>query len=412
MTTSAPLVLHLAVEYPSRNRDTNTTAVRNFIQANPRVNYRVYALRRSANPWRCNALPGDDQGDPNVTSMRYWGLPYGIWLFISMTIVAWRIRRDLRRQQLKPTLVHAHKFSFEGIAGWWLAKWLQVPLALSVRGEAEQKTLTYKPHYRPLYRRILQRATRIYYVSAWFRPILNRHFALTDQQQQLLPNFVAERQWQPQLQFQANALVSVMDLNVLEKKGLPQLLDGFAYAKQQQPNLTLTIIGGGFDHNRNRAQQLIAQRHLTDSVTLLGSVDNQQLLQQLGQFAGLVLPSRNETFGMVYVEALLSGLPILYSKHTGIDGFIDNIEAAIGCDPQNSDSIGQAILTLLAQQHPWRRWLLRHHQQIHQRFARTTYIDNYNETFQLIRLPLVTVADIIASNQPSRAAKTSQQSLP
>src|SRR5690606_25930143 len=36
------------------------------------------------------------------------------------------------------------------------------------------------------------------------------------------------------------------------------------------------------------------------------------------------MPSRFETFGLVYVEALLQGLPIIYMHNEGIDGYYDN----------------------------------------------------------------------------------------
>jgi len=37
-----------------------------------------------------------------------------------------------------------------------------------------------------------------------------------------------------------------------------------------------------------------------------------------------VMPSKAETFGLVYIEALLQGLPILFTKGEGIDGYYDN----------------------------------------------------------------------------------------
>src|SRR5690606_7630929 len=35
------------------------------------------------------------------------------------------------------------------------------------------------------------------------------------------------------------------------------------------------------------------------------------------------MPSKHETIGLVYVEAMLQGLPILYTANEGIDGFYD-----------------------------------------------------------------------------------------
>ncbi|QIZ78445.1 glycosyltransferase [Ferrimonas lipolytica] len=383
VTPARRCVLHLAVEYPSLNRSTNTPAVRNFIRANPEVDYRVFALRRTANPSACNALVGDDQGDNKVTSMKYWGLPYGILLFLSMTIVAWRIYRTVQSERLSIASIHAHKFSFEGIAGWWLSRWLNVPLALSVRGEAEQKILRYKPHYKPFYRRQLNDATKIYYVSAWFKAQMVRHFNIDPHKESLLPNFVAERDWSPVVTFQHNHLVSIMDLNVQEKKGFVPLLQAVAQLTTSYPDLRLDIIGGGFPKSMKKAQQHIDQLGLAANVTLLGQTDNQQLLQTLPNYAGMVLPSRNETFGMAYVESLLSGVPIMYSNATGIDGFLDGIEAGIGADPNSVDSIAVAIQQLLLHQQPWRQWLKLNHKIVVERFSRAEYIKQYNLTFGL-----------------------------
>ncbi len=373
-----PCVLHLAVEYPSRNRATNTPAVRNFIQANSQADYRVFALRRTAKPWRCNALTGDDQGDTNVTSMKYWGLPYGLLLFLSMTIVAWRIRQQIQQEGAAIIAVHGHKFTFEGIAAWWLARWLQVPLLLSVRGEAEQKVLRYKPHYRPFFKRQLTEAKRVYLVSAWFRRELNKLYPNTSNQR-LLPNFVAERPWQPSHHWQPNKLVTVMDLNVLHKKGLPNLLAAIAKIRHCYPKISLDIYGSGTIRSQQQAQQLIAAEKLQPHVQLQGALPNRQLLKKLPHYAGLVLTSHNETFGMVYVEAMLSGIPVIYSQHTGIDGFVDGLNGCTGTDPDDIDTITHTISSLLTHQQQWRHWLQAHHQLVVQRFDRKHYINEYNQ---------------------------------
>ncbi|BDY04589.1 glycosyltransferase [Ferrimonas sp. YFM] len=379
-------VLHLAVEYPSLNRDTNTPAVRHFIRANPQVDYRVFALRRTANPFAVNALEGDDQGDPHVTSMKYWGLPYGLLLFFSMTLLAWRIRRILRQEGLSYDLVHAHKFAFEGIAGWWLARWLNIPLALSVRGEAEAKILKYKPHYDLFFKRQLKDASRIYYVSAWFKPLLNARFDLPPEKQKLLPNFVAERHWNTTPDFQANRLASIMDLNVLKKKGLARLVRVVARLAPRYPDLVLEIIGGGTEQAFNEAKQMIEAAGMEDRVILKGEMDNISLLSALPQYGGMVLPSVDETFGMVYVEALLSGVPILHSEETGIDGFLDDVPARVVADPYSDDSVADAMEQLLLNQRDYRDWLLAHQELLAEKFSRKQHIDGYNRDFQLLPL--------------------------
>ncbi len=111
----------------------------------------------------------------------------------------------------------------------------------------------------------------------------------------------------------------------------------------------------------------------------MGTFCNSELLQMLPRYVGLALPSHNETFGMVYVEALLCGIPILYSRGIGIDGFVDWISAKAGVDPSSAESIAEGLKHLLKNQEDHRRWLKENHATIRSSFDRKSYLAAYNE---------------------------------
>ena len=92
----------------------------------------------------------------------------------AMSIVALRVRRLIAQRGLSVDLIHAHKLCYEGIAGYLLSRWLAVPLVCSVRGDAERLALRVLPHYQPIFRAVAQRCRRLYYVSAWIRPQIER----------------------------------------------------------------------------------------------------------------------------------------------------------------------------------------------------------------------------------------------
>jgi glycosyltransferase involved in cell wall biosynthesis len=62
------------------------------------------------------------------------------------------------------------------------------------------------------------------------------------------------------------------------------------------------------------------------------------------------MPSRRETFGMVFVEALFCGLPILYSRNWGVDGFFESGTVGYACDPGSLEDILTGIDMLIAQE--------------------------------------------------------------
>jgi glycosyltransferase involved in cell wall biosynthesis len=374
---SKPLVLHLAVDYPNAYRPENTVAVRNFINANKEIEHIVFALTRTSNPFKVASENGDGKGDMRVISMRYWGLPFGIFLALSMWIVAYRVHALLKQRNIQPTVVHAHKLTFEGIAGWRLARLLHIPLVLSVRGEAESKILRFKPHYQPLLQKMVTDASRIYYVSAWFKPLMNKRFKIQQDKQKLLPNFVAKSTVVNHAELQTNRLVTVLDLNVYRKKGLDRLLPAFATCLSRYPDAHLDIVGRGEPAIISEVKQLISDLKLEQNVSLLGVISNAELQAKLASYAGLVLPSHNETFGMVYVESLLAGVPILHSSNTGIDGFIDFVEARVAVDPNNTNAIAQGLVHLLDNQTNYRAWLNENRDSILTMFDPQRYIKEY-----------------------------------
>jgi glycosyltransferase involved in cell wall biosynthesis len=82
----------------------------------------------------------------------------------------------------------------------------------------------------------------------------------------------------------------------------------------------------------------------------------------------LAMPSHNETFGMVYTEALFAGVPVLYSKSTGIDGYLDGLDVGIGVDPSDDQAIASALVMLVKDNAKYRAQIFAHCGTIFERF--------------------------------------------
>jgi glycosyltransferase involved in cell wall biosynthesis len=371
-------ILHLTGDYPNINKTLNTLAVKNFIDANPEADHIIVTLDRTSLPWRARVTPGGGSGDRRMVSIRYWGFPLGVQLASSMYLVARQIRDILKTRSENFDLIHAHKLTFEGLAGYWLSLWFEKPLVCSVRGEVESKVLAAKPHYRFLYRRVVDRCSRLYYVSAWYRPALQKAFRPSPEKQRLLPNFVHLDGIEPHATSRPNAFISVLCFDVYKRKGLDRLLPAFKRALEIEPDMTLDLVGRGDPERLAHIQSLIDRADLGQSVRLVGPLEHSELLNRLGRYSGFVLPSRNETFGMSFIEALLAGVPIVYSKGCGVDGFVDGIDAAVPVDPRSVASISNGIVHLAAHQSEYRAWLLQNRRDLVARFAPKEHISRYN----------------------------------
>ena len=140
--------------------------------------------------------------------------------------------------------------------------------------------------------------------------------------------------------------MSILNLDTWRRKGLPSLLDGVKQASTVEPGIRLDIVGGGSDRSRALVSRMIARRGLDAVVTLVGALPNAELIARLPQYRALLLPSLNETFGMVYVEALFAGVPVLFTRGTAIDGYLDGLDVARAVPPGDTAEIADAVVEL------------------------------------------------------------------
>jgi len=110
--------------------------------------------------------------------------------------------------------------------------------------------------------------------------------------------------------------------NLKKSKGFDILLSAVAILKSKERQFHLNIIGEG--EFRASLESIILNNDLNDYVTLLGKKERKYISEIFSKSDCFVLPSRVETFGVVYIEALASGLPVIASKCGGPTSFLND----------------------------------------------------------------------------------------
>ena len=99
-------------------------------------------------------------------------------------------------------------------------------------------------------------------------------------------------------------------------KGLINLLKTWERVKPYKKNWKLVIAGPSDSNYSNILERFIKDKSLEKNVVLLGPVEGDDLLSLYSQSKLFVLPSFTENFGMVVLEALSYGLPVITTKGT------------------------------------------------------------------------------------------------
>ena len=106
-------------------------------------------------------------------------------------------------------------------------------------------------------------------------------------------------------------LVFLFSGAMIHRKGFDLLLEAFDRARDAHPEIRLRLAGP-----RGDAAPLLDRRG-TDGIDVLGPLPQPALAAELRRADALVLPSRNDSYGMVVAEALASGTPALVSEMVG-----------------------------------------------------------------------------------------------
>ncbi len=117
--------------------------------------------------------------------------------------------------------------------------------------------------------------------------------------------------------------------NLIRRKNIDLIIK--ALAKFKDKNFSFEIIGDGKE--KNNLIKLVKTLELENKITFCGKLPHDEVLNKMQLANVFILPSINETLGLVYLEAAAKGCLCIGTKQTGIDGiFYDNINCFL-CEP-------------------------------------------------------------------------------
>ncbi len=214
------------------------------------------------------------------------------------------------------------------------------------------------PRVAALQRRAIVEADAHVVVSPQWRDVLRDEFGLAPT---VIGNGVDRRRYSPHagpgdLAFRRrlglhSGPVFLSIGGVEERKNTVRILEAFAAVVAFRPNAQLVIAGGSslLDHGayQSRFGEVLAKSGLTaDAVRRIGTVADADMPALYRLADALVFPSVKEGFGLVVLEAMASGLPVVTAR---IRPFTDYLDAddVVWCRPDSTASIADAMITVL-----------------------------------------------------------------
>jgi glycosyltransferase involved in cell wall biosynthesis len=133
--------------------------------------------------------------------------------------------------------------------------------------------------------------------------------------------------------------------NFGRKKGFDVLIQAFCQVRLDHPGVDLVMAGDGY--GRRDCQHLASDLGIADSVVFLGRVPNSQVPALLKGCQLFVLPSRQEPFGIVLLEAMAAKTPIVATRVGGVPEIITHGQEGLLVDAESPHSLAEGISPLL-----------------------------------------------------------------
>lgn len=247
-------------------------------------------------------------------------------------------------------LIYASTLFSDGALALRLHRKWGLPYVVAVRKTDVYRFLKLGPHTWPMGRQILLHASKIVFISEALKEAFFRHPMVARMAPRLMgkvmvqPNGIDDF-WidnQAASATQSNNLIFVGKFD--DNKNVLRLMEAVGRLQATIPDIHLDLVGGtGIRH-----EQVMARVEACPQLfTYHGQVFERPRLKELySQNAAFCMPSINETFGLVYVEALSQGLPVLCAKGQGVDGLFDQPVGEF-VEAKDVDSIANGIRALL-----------------------------------------------------------------
>lgn len=218
-----------------------------------------------------------------------------------------------------PDLIHVHSYS-AGLAAIKIKKKYGIPYILTEHSTSFIDEWVAKSHIKFI-KKIFESAERIFAVSL---ALSNAMQIYSTKKIEVMPNFIDEELFcRPSVQpvfEEGPQLITVSTFT--ERKQIPLLIKAMPLILKSYPNVKLNIVGYGPEEYNLKA--LVHELNLFSNIIFKGPATQSEVAALMKENHLFVCASHTETFGVVYVEALACGLPVVAIDSGGVRDIVQD----------------------------------------------------------------------------------------
>jgi N-acetyl-alpha-D-glucosaminyl L-malate synthase BshA len=230
-------------------------------------------------------------------------------------------------------IIHAHYALPQGFLGLLLKYFKRRPLIITVHG-SDITLLSKNSLARPIIGFVLKKADRVVAVSSFLKDEI-KELGVPEEKIEVIYGGVAVSEDKEPFEPAGRVIAFVGSL--VPQKGIDVLIEAFKEVKTE--DATLVIVGSGPERRRLEVMA-------TDNIRFLGR--RKGIKNVLEKSDLLVLPSKEEGFGLALLEAMAAGVPVVATNVGGIGEIVEDGQSGILVEKDNQKQLAEAIDRVLA----------------------------------------------------------------
>jgi glycosyltransferase involved in cell wall biosynthesis len=251
--------------------------------------------------------------------------------------------------ELNPDVVHVHgtHYPYNLIAGMMMDSY---PTIVTVHGimAMEYKFNSGLNFFGGLISYLLEKYTfnKVNQLIVCSKPMKYILSEITNAEINIIPNGIDYKSIDRITQKKSIEKPSIIYMGLLERiKGVDILINAIPLIKKRLPNIHVYIVGDG--SQKAFLENLSRKLRVEDNVNFLGYINGDEKYSYLKSADVCVVPSRYESFGIVILESMSCGTPLVGTDIGNIPYLLENGKIGLSVDPDDSSSLADKIIELL-----------------------------------------------------------------
>ncbi|MGO1469550.1 MAG: glycosyltransferase family 4 protein [Tissierella sp.] len=244
-------------------------------------------------------------------------------------------------------LIHAHSLFSNGFIAYKLYKEYGIPYIVAVRNTDINVFFSKMIHLRQLGVNILKNAKEIIFISETYKKHVLDKYIDEDKKEDIfnksttIPNGI-DKFWLENKYYDRSApdkgAIKLLYVGIIDKnKNIGTTIEACKKLIEEGYKINYTIIGKIKDESFNN---MIEKNSFIEYIP---HISKEELIEYYRESDIFVMPSKHETFGLVYLEAMSQGMPVIYTKGQGFDGRFEDGEVGFSVKYDDDEEIFNRI---------------------------------------------------------------------